>query len=216
MNKRYRSITAKKEEKLKEKLKQSEMKYRNLIENNHDIIFNMDENGIFTFVSPVWEELLGHKISEVLGKSFIDFIHPIDIERSILFFQQSITQKKVEGSIEYRVKSKDGKLFWHLTNAKPIIDKAGNIKGFTGTARDITERKKIEAKLKENEEYQRLLFENLSIGIIIVDPKTRIIETVNTFAAKIIGSSVNDIVGKRCHLFIANFEIKEHISNHKK
>jgi PAS domain S-box-containing protein len=61
-------------------LQESEEKHRLLIENIHDIIYTMNTDGIFIFVSAAWTDLLGHHVSEVEGKSFQQFVHPDDSE----------------------------------------------------------------------------------------------------------------------------------------
>jgi PAS domain-containing protein len=53
--------------------------FRLLIENSHDIIYSLTSSGVFTYVSPVWTELLGHPVSEVVGKSFQVFVHPDEV-----------------------------------------------------------------------------------------------------------------------------------------
>jgi PAS domain S-box-containing protein len=65
--------------------------------------------------------------------------------------------------------------------------------------RDITERKRLEKELRDSEEFHRQLMSNLSLGVVIIDPMTRTIETVNEAAAAMFGSSEGDIVGQRCY-----------------
>ncbi|MBN1375757.1 MAG: PAS domain S-box protein [Dehalococcoidia bacterium] len=62
-------------------LRQSEEKYRLLIEHSHDIIYTFTTDGILTFVSPAWTELLGHQPDQVIGQPFSSFIHPDEIAR---------------------------------------------------------------------------------------------------------------------------------------
>ena len=65
--------------------------------------------------------------------------------------------------------------------------------------RDITERKLVEDKLKEKETLQRILLDNLLAGIVIVDPVTRVIESVNAHVTTLFGASADYLVGHRCH-----------------
>jgi PAS domain S-box-containing protein len=66
-------------EKSRSMLAQSEGKYRFLVENNHDLIYTLSAEGVFLFVSPAWTKMLGHPVSEVVGKSYLPFVHPEDI-----------------------------------------------------------------------------------------------------------------------------------------
>jgi PAS domain S-box-containing protein len=58
------------------------------------------------------------------------------------------------------------------------------------------------AALIKEEESKRILLENISVGIMLVNPTTRVIESINTFAANMIGTSAENIIGKRCHSFV--------------
>ena len=68
--------------------------------------------------------------------------------------------------------------------------------------RDITERNRIEMALRESEEFHRHLMSNLALGMVVIDPVTRVIETVNDTAAAMFGSAKENILGHRCHSFL--------------
>jgi len=72
--------------------------------------------------------------------------------------------------------------------------------------KQISEKEDAEKALQASEAMQRLLFENLPAGAIVVDPTTRIIENVNKTAASLFGASKQDIIGRRCHSFICPVE----------
>jgi len=128
-------------------LKQSEEKYRTLIENSYDIIYMLTSDGVFTFVSPAWTTLLGHPLSRVVGQPFQPFVHPDDLPQCMEFLKSVIETGHRQGGVEYRVHHIDGSWRWHTSSAVPLRDEAGTIVGFVGIARDITERKLLEQKL---------------------------------------------------------------------
>lgn len=131
-------------------LQKSEEKFRSFVENANDIIYSLSLDGIFTYVSPNWTEMLGHDVSEVIGRSFIPFVHPDDVERCQQFFGTVIATGEKKSKVEYRVLHKNGSWRWHISNASPIKNSDGEVTSFLGIARDITDRKRAEEALKDN------------------------------------------------------------------
>ena len=127
-----------------EALRESEEKFRLLVENSHDIIYTLTVDGVFSFVSPAWTTLLGHPVTQVTGQPFQKFVHPDDIPRCMVFLQSVIGTGQRQEGVEYRVQHTNGTWYWHTSSAVPFKDEAGMIVGFYGIARDITERKRAE------------------------------------------------------------------------
>jgi PAS domain S-box-containing protein len=128
-------------------VRESEEKFRLLIENSHDIIYTITPAGIITFVSPSWTALLGQPVNEVEGRSFQQFIHPDDLPAFLTFLQKTIETAQRQTGIEYRVRHADGTWRLHTTNAVPLKDESGTVIAFEGSASDITERKRAEDAL---------------------------------------------------------------------
>ena len=132
-----------------EALAESEERFRNIVENANDIIYSLTPDGIFTYVSPNWTDILGYDVSEAEGKSFAPFIHPEDLQACLAFLQKVVETGKKQSGIEYRVKHKDGSLRWHTSNASCLKDEEGNVISFIGIARDITDKKAASEELKK-------------------------------------------------------------------
>ncbi|MFA5332140.1 MAG: PAS domain S-box protein [Methanoregula sp.] len=143
--------------KVAEALRDSETKYRMLVENSHDIIYTLTPEGTFTFVSPAWTVLLGHPVSDVVGRSFRDFVHPEDASRCGEFLCATLQSGKQPVGITYRVFHADGSIRYNISNLFPVYDPAGNLVSCIGTARDITDLRLSEVALKETNKKLHLL-----------------------------------------------------------
>jgi len=127
---------------IEQKLKESEEKYRLISENANDLISIFNDKLEFEYVNKKpFLNILGYKYNELIGKKGIDFVHPEDSEKIMKSFIES--NKKIEGSIEAKVKHKLGHYLTTETNGKTFIDKDGKQK-FLVISRDITERKRAE------------------------------------------------------------------------
>ncbi|MCJ7727601.1 MAG: PAS domain S-box protein [Actinobacteria bacterium] len=182
-------------EKAKEALKESEEKFRLLIENSHDIIYTLSPEGVFTFVSPGWTVLLGHPVSQVVGKPFQPFVHPDDFARCQAFLQRTVETGERQTGIEYRVQHADGSWRWHTSNAVPLKDEADTVVGYEGIARDITERKKAEEALRESEEIFRSFMEYSPIYVFFKDENIRALQLSKNYET-MLGKPVEELLGK--------------------
>jgi len=180
-----------------EALIKSEEKYRQLIENNHDIIYIFNIKGVFTYVSNAWTLLLGHRVEQVIGKSFQQFIHKDDFQKCLDFVNNVFQYGERQELIEYRVQHKNGSWFWHSSSGVPLKNKYGRIIGFEGTSSDITERKLTELKLRESEKNYRYLFANNPQPMWIIDYETLAFLEVNSAAVNHYGYSKAEFLGMK-------------------
>ena len=130
------------------KLRESEDRFRSFVENANDIVYSLTMDGVFSYVSPNWTEMVGHNVKDVLGRSFKDFVHPDDIEKCQSFLEDVINTGMKQKGVEYRVKHINGHFTWHMSNASPIKDDQGNVFSYVGIARDISDRREAEENLK--------------------------------------------------------------------
>jgi PAS domain S-box-containing protein len=141
-----RDITAHKQ--AEARLAESETKYRQLVENTHDIIYSLTPEGLFTYVSPAWTILLGHHVTEVEGHLFTEFVHPEDLSACFAFLQKVVKTGQRQEGVEYRVQHINGEWRWHTSSGTSTKNKDGLVTGFDGIARDITDRKEAEKALR--------------------------------------------------------------------
>ncbi|UMZ74905.1 SpoIIE family protein phosphatase [Natranaerofaba carboxydovora] len=148
-------------------LKKSEEKFRSFVENAHDIIFTVTSNGIFTYMSPNCKNILGYKAEEVIGKSFMRFVHHDDIIKLTRKLNEkakehSGAKTKLLGteSIEYRAWDKFGNYRW-LSVKTSLLSYDNNKFEIMGIARDITDQKQMEEELDKHYEELEHLYEEL-------------------------------------------------------
>jgi PAS domain S-box-containing protein len=132
-------------EKTKKSLQQSEAKYRKLIENMNDIVYQTDDKMNITFVTKNIEKIGGYSADEVIGKKFTDFVHPTDLPDRPKQFEK--IKKEVHEPSEYRYLTKNGSVIWVRTSANPIIQD-GKFAGVQGILTDITDLKESENELR--------------------------------------------------------------------
>jgi PAS domain S-box-containing protein len=131
---------------IEEALKESEERYRTIIENSNDMIWTLDTEGRYQFVNRRVEEFSGLKFDFFFGKSFIPFIDKKDLPNVIECFHKAL--KGEPQHYEVSVKTEDSSHFFLLVNTAPIYSK-GKVVGTVSFGRDITDRKKAEEHIKE-------------------------------------------------------------------
>ncbi len=136
-----------------EALRQSEKKYKNLAETTSDMIWETNEKGTFTFVSPRIKDILGYEASEVIGKTrTLDLTKKAEAQKWLKRFKEINAKKEPFFGFEIAHLHKNGTPVLFEISGIPTFDNAGNFKGYVGVNKDITERKRMEEQLREERE----------------------------------------------------------------
>jgi len=170
-------------------LRESEGRLRDITFSFADWIWEVDENGVYTFSSSKGPELFGR----VIGKTPFDFMPPDEAKRVAAIFSEIAANKAPIKDLENWNIRKDGERICLLTSGVPILDNEGNLKGYRGVDKDITERKLWEKALRESEAKYRLLFERSNDAIFLVDISTGRYLDANCAAEKLTGRSVDEV-----------------------
>jgi PAS domain S-box-containing protein len=150
-----------------EALKASEKRFRDIADNAHEWIWEVDAQGKYTYASQTVEKILGYTPEETLQKSFYDLLHPEDREAfKAAAFAAFAAKQPFRGFINRNV-HKNGETVWLDTSGLPLLDDKGNLLGYRGADADITERKRAEEALRESEEKYRLLVEYADEAIVL-------------------------------------------------
>ncbi len=163
-----RNITERKQ--TEETIRQSEERYRTILDEMEDGYFEVDLAGNFIFINDAGCRLLGYsKEKELLGTSFRGHLHKEDLEIVYNAFGDIYKTGKPERGISYRAIRKDGTIGFAEIAGFPLQNTKGEIIGFRGIGREITERKKMEEALRQSEERYRTILEKMQEGYFEVD-----------------------------------------------
>lgn len=133
-------------------LRESEMRFQDIASNSGDWIWEIDAEGRYTYASPVVEKILGYRPDEVIGRYFYDFFHSDERgELGEAAFEVFSPKKRFREFINQKV-TKDGRAVILETNGIPVVGKDGILRGYRGSDRDITERKRREEELRHAKE----------------------------------------------------------------
>jgi PAS domain S-box-containing protein len=176
-------------------LKESESaeKYRSLVENIRDVIYELDSQDVVLYISPAIRELLGYDSAEIVGKNFIELAHKDDLSSQTEWFSE--LRKGIEKPYVFRVINKSGELKWAQTKTRPIIED-GLFKGARGILIDVTAQRRMEEALRESEEYFKAIIQNSSDIILIVD-KLGTITYASPSIERFLGYEPDEVIGKR-------------------
>jgi PAS domain S-box-containing protein len=133
-------------------LRERDARLRNIVENALEIIFTLTPEGMISYTSPRWTQLIGHESSDLVGRSFVSFLHPSDRTTFQLYFAAVTAGDNQNQRIEFRIENRNGSWRWYSTTLSTMKDSQGQPNEFVGIAEDITDRKKAEEDLRKAKE----------------------------------------------------------------
>ena len=141
-----RDITARK--RAEEALRESELKYKTLVEATSDITWEVDDEGWFTFVSPKIKDVLGYEVNEVVGrKRTLDLVAEGEAPKWLGRFKKINAKRAPFFGFEVTHLHKNGTPVVFEMSGIPLFDSAGDFKGYVGTNKDVTGRKQMQEQL---------------------------------------------------------------------
>ncbi|MGB7708739.1 MAG: PAS domain-containing protein [Microcoleus sp.] len=144
-------------------LRTSENKFRSIIENLNDMVYIINSDATFSYVSPQFKDVMGYELAELLDDSFAKWVNPEDLPICVDALHRSFQGEKVRG-IEYRVLHQDGNYYWHSSNVSALRNDDGQVVSCLGIARYIHEQKQAEIALQESNNRWKLAIESAGDG----------------------------------------------------
>ena len=169
-------------------LLESEGKYRNLLENINDVLYETDNKGVIVYISPSVKKTLGYDAKDVVGKNFLDFVGE-NADYLTKRFQDLRENHDIQN--EYKTTTTSGETRWIRLSTKAIFED-DHFKGGSGTLIDITEKKLVELELQKSESLYRSILNASPDTIIITDLKGQILFT-SPMALKMYGYPHPDV-----------------------
>jgi PAS domain S-box-containing protein len=178
-------------------LQASEQRFKSIVTTSQEWIWSIDVNGVCTFSNSAVENILGYRPEEIAGiRTSGNLIFEEDLPLVKEIFAQSIEQKKGWSDAVWCWKHKDGTIRYLESNAVPVFDSEGNVKGFQGTDRDITERIKAQEILAKSERKFSSTFHLNPNSMAISEVETGKLVDVNQSFISWTGFSREEAIGK--------------------
>ncbi len=176
-------------------LKESEARYRTVVESVQEVIFQLDQHGHWCFLNPAWTRITGLDIANTLGSHFLGAFHADDRALNQQMFQALALGEKKYCRYQTRCLQHQGGVRWLEVYSQAQHSAEGTFCGIAGTLTDITERKHTEQRLR----LAASVFTAAHEGIMITDTQGTIVEVNETFS-RITGYLRKEVLGRNPRL----------------
>ena len=175
-------------------LRESEKRYRDLVENISEVYFVCDHQGMITYSSPNFYSETGYLPEEIIGTYFLSMIVPQDRARILRFYRDRTADGTVDTTCEFRGRRKNGSSTWVEQSTRIIRDAHGNVREYRNVVRDVSERVHARDELGLRERRFRALIEESSDVVALVD-RDGIFTYVSPSVVKVLGYSPDEMIG---------------------
>jgi PAS domain S-box-containing protein len=179
-----------------EKAQESDARFKAYAQQSPIAIYTTDINGDCIYANETWLEIAGMQLEDALGKGWINALHPEDLEFVTDNWYKSI-ESNGEWNYEYRFINSNKNIIWVNGRAKKLFNDKNEHIGYLGSNINITERKKVESKLIESENYLRTILDNEPECVKVLNNKGELISMNPAGLAMIEADNEQQVLGKR-------------------
>ncbi|MBL0209780.1 MAG: PAS domain S-box protein [Holophagaceae bacterium] len=165
-----------------ESMAASEKRFRDLVETISDWVWEVDEQGRYSYCSPKVRDLLGYEPQEVIGRLPFDLMPAAEAERVAGIFKEVVAERKPMLAIENINRHKDGHEVVMETSGAPVFDVQGAFKGYRGIDRDITERKRAQSAALEQFKLAETIFNHSLSCLVVLDRNFNFVRVNEAYA----------------------------------
>ena len=170
-------------------------KQQAFLENTTDLVTIVDQDGRFTYVNQACEAAFGLSTEQLIGTLAFEFCHPDDRDATQHAFVEWVRQRVKSASFENRQVSRDGTVRVFLWTILPRYGEGGDVESVWSIARDITELRETEDRLRESEQRYRLLAESAPDMVFVVE-RDGVVSYLNQAAAAARDAKPDELIGK--------------------
>lgn len=193
-------------------LRQSEEKFRTMVESAPGMLVITDLRGGITYASPNTLSFTGYSPAE-LPQDSLSLVHNEDRDRIKGIVGQVFREQHGVGNIEFRAVRKDGTLWYASSSVEPLRDPQGIIVGYLIQTMDITSRRSTEEALKESEEKYRELVENLDEVVFTLD-EMGVIRYVSPAVTRILGYPMEEVTDHKFSDFLLTDDVQKAVEGY--
>jgi PAS domain S-box-containing protein len=153
---------------VEEKLRESEARYRQLVEEAQDLIYRTDVRGYFTYVNPVARRVTGHSEATLLGKHLTELVRDDHRERVTALLRSQLRDHTLSSYDEFAIVARDGRELWVGQNVQLILEGERPV-GLQAVARDITDRKRAQQALELERGQLQEIVANAPVAMALLD-----------------------------------------------
>ena len=137
-------------------LRDSEKKYRTILESIEDGYYEVDLEGTFVFINEAMHRVMGYSLEEILGNSYRDYMDDVSLKKVFRTFNQVYRTGAAAKATNWELVRKDGRRCFIETSVSLITDAEGQPTGFRGLCRDVSDKRNLEAQLQRSQKMEAL------------------------------------------------------------